>query len=188
MISTNDFKKGVRFEHDGAPWHVIEHSVHNPSARGAATLVKVKARNLVTGQVLQKSFKAGDMFEEPDLQRFKVQYLYDEGDGVVFMDQESYEQHSVPKTLLEDAAPWLSEGFELVLLQYKGKIVNLELPQSVIATVRTVEGGAKGDTASGKVTSRAVLENGVALQVPTFIKEGARIKVDPSANAYLSRE
>ena len=188
MISTTDFKKGVRFEHENAPWQVMEHSVHNPSARGAATLVKVKARNLVTNQVLQKTFKSGEMFQEPDLQKLKVQYLYEEGQDLVFMDQESYEQYQVAKETMGERAVWMADGFELSLLQYNGRIINLELPQSVIAKVATVEGGARGDTASGKVTSRAELENGVVLQVPTFIKEGSSIKVDPSTNTYLSRE
>jgi len=188
MISTSDFKKGARFEHEGGPWQVMEHTVHNPSARGAATLVKVKARNLVTGQVLQKTFKAGEMFQEPDLQKLKVQYLFDEGESAVFMDQDTYEQYSVDKALLQTALPWLTDGFELSLLQYQGRIVNVELPQSVVAVVSTVEGGAKGDTASGKVTSKIMLENGVELQAPTFIKEGERIRVDPEANAYLGRD
>ena len=187
MISTNDFKKGMRFEQDGAPWQVMEHSVHNPSARGAATLVKVKARNLVTGQVLQKSFKSGEMFDEPDMAKYKVQFLYPEGDDLVFMDQETYEQYPVGKDVLGDAARWLTDGFQLELLSYNGKIINVEMPQSIEITVSTVEGGAKGDTASGKVTSRATLENGVDIQVPTFIKEGTRIKVDPSTNTYLGR-
>lgn len=188
LISTNDFKKGVRYETEGAPWQVMEHTVHNPSARGAATLVKVKARNLVTGQVLQKTFKAGEMFQEPDLARLKVQYLYDEGTDLVFMDQETYEQHNVPRETLGDASVWMTDGFELELLQYNGRIINVELPQSVIATVSMVEAGARGDTASGKVMARATLENGVVLQVPTFVKDGSNIKVDPATNTYLSRE
>ena len=188
MISTNDFKKGVRFEQDDAPWQVMEHSVHNPSARGAATLVKVKARNLVTGQVLQKSFKSGEMFVEPDLARLRVQFLFEEGTDLVFMDQETYEQHNVPRETLGDAAVWMTDGFELELLQYNGRIINVDLPGSVSAVISTVESGARGDTASGKVTARATLENGVVLQVPTFIKEGTRVKVDPTTNTYLSRE
>ncbi len=187
MISTNDFKKGARFEQEGAPWQVMEHSVHNPSARGAATLVKVKARNLVTGQVLQKSFKSGEMFDEPDMAKYKVQFLYEEAGDLVFMDQESYDQYPVGKEILGDAARWLSDGFELELLSYNGQIINVEMPQSIVVTVATVEGGAKGDTASGKVTSRAILENGIEIQVPTFIKDNTQIKVDPSTNTYLGR-
>lgn len=187
MISTNDFKKGVRYELDGAPWQIMEQSVHNPSARGAATLVKVKVRNLVTGQVLQKSYKAGEMFDEPDLTRLKVQYLYEDGEDLVFMDQESYEQFNVAKEKLGDSLPWLTDGFELELLKYNSDIINVELPQSVVAEVSSVEGGARGDTASGKVTSKAILANGIQLQVPTFIKEGSKVKVDPTTNAYLGR-
>ena len=187
MITTGDFKKGVRFEEDGAPWQVMDVSVHNPSARGAATLVKVKARNLITGQVLQKSYKAGEAFDEPDMARLKVQFLYEEGQDLVFMDQDTFDQYNLNKEMLGDAETWMDEGFELHLLRYNGQIVNFELPQSVEAVVRTVEAGAKGDTASGKVMSRAVLENGVALQVPTFVKDGATIRVDPATNTYLGR-
>ena len=188
MISTNDFKKGVRFEQEGVPWQVMEHSVHNPPARGAATLVKVKARNLITGQVLQKTFKSGELFGEPDLVRLKVQFLYQEGDALVFMDQESYEQHHVPKEKLGESLPWMVDGFELFLLQYNGEVINVELPQSVPCVVSSVEGGAKGDTASGKVYSKAYLENGLTVQVPTFIKEGNKIRIDPASNTYLGRE
>jgi elongation factor P len=187
MISTNDFKKGLRYEHENAPWQIMEHTVHNPSARGAATLVKVKARNMVTGQVLQKTFKSGDMFNEPDLEKLTVQYLYDEADDVVFMDQETYEQHNVANEKLGDAKAWLSEGFELQLLKYNGEIINIELPQSVEATISSIEMGAKGDTATGKVLSRAVLDNDVTVMVPAYLKEGARVKVDPSTNEFLSR-
>ena len=187
MISTSDFKKGARFELDGAPWQIMEMSVHNPSARGAATLVKVKSRNLKTGQVLQKSFKSGDMFQEPDLNKMIVQYLYDEGEDLVFMDKDTYEQYNVRADLIGDARPWMNEEIELTLLQYNGDVINVELPQSVIATISTMEAGAKGDTASGKVLTKAVLENGVTIAVPTFIKEGQKIKVDPSDNSYLGR-
>ncbi|MDJ0837622.1 MAG: elongation factor P [Acidobacteriota bacterium] len=188
MISTNDFKKGVRYELEGAPWQVMEVSVHNPSARGAATLVKAKSRNLKTGQVLLKTFKAGEMLNEPDLNRMTVQYLYDEGEDLVFMDKDTYEQYNVRAELIGDARPWLNEEIELMLLQYNGEVINAELPQSVIATVSTVEAGAKGDTASGKVLAKAVLDNGVTIAVPTFIKEGQKIKVDPGTNSYLGRE
>lgn len=188
MISTSDFKKGTRFEQDETPWQVMEVTVHNPSARGAATLVKVKARNLKTGQVLQKTFKSGENFNEPNLEKLKVQFLYEEGEDLVFMDQETYEQHHLPKTQIgEEGLPWMTDGFELELLRYNLEIINVEWPQSVVATMRSVEQGAKGDTASGKVLSRGVLENGIEIMVPTFIKEGSQVKVDPSGNTYLSR-
>ena len=187
MITTSDFKKGLRFENEGAPWQVLEHTVHNPSARGAATLVKVKARNLITGQVLQKTFKAGETFDEADLQKLKVQFLYEEGEDMVFMDMDSYEQHHFAKEKLDDVLPWLTDGFELHLLRYRGEIINIEMPPSVTAKVISVEAGARGDTATGKVTSRAVLENGINLTVPAYLKEGVEVKVDPATNSYLGR-
>lgn len=187
MITTNDLKKGARFEHEGAPWHVMEVSVHNPSARGAATLVKVKSRNLKTGQVLLKTFKSGEMLALPNLEKMTVQYLYPEGDDLVFMDQETYEQYNLPSTLLGEDAPWMTDGFELELLRYNGEVISYELPSSLVVTIRSVEQGAKGDTASGKVLSRGVLENGIEIMVPTFVKEGSQIKVDPTTNTYLGR-
>lgn len=188
MISTSDFKKGMRFEEEDAPWQVMEVTVHNPSARGAATLVKVKARNLKSGQVLQKTYKAGETFNEPDLEKLKVQFLYEEGDDLVFMDQETYEQHHLPKVQIgEEGLPWMTDGFELELLRYNLEVISVEWPQSVVAAMRSVEQGAKGDTASGKVLSRGILENGIEIMVPTFIKEGSQVKVDPSSNAYLGR-
>ena len=187
MISTNDFKKGFRFESEGAPWQTMEVTVHNPSARGAATLVKVKARNLLTGQVLQKTFKAGEMFEEPDLNRTEVSFLYSQGDEVVVMDEESYEQYSIPMEKVESTVVWMTDGFKFQLLWYKGEIIQIELPDSVEVVVSTVEGGAKGDTASGKVLSKAVLENGVEIQVPIYVKEDSKIRVNPSTGGFLSR-
>ena len=187
MITTSDFKKGSRFELDGAPWQILDVTVHNPSARGSATLVKVKVRNLMTDQVLQKSFKSGESFEEPDLSRIQVQYLYEEGSDIVFMENETYEQFNIPKSKIESAIPWLSDGFELQLLKYSEEIINIELPPAITVAVRTVEAGEKGDTASGKVLSRAILENGISLMVPTYVKEGSQIKVDPSSCTFLSR-
>ena len=187
MISTSDFKNGFRYEDEGAPFQVMEFTVHNPSARGAATLVKAKVRNLITGQVLQKTYKSGELFEEPDLSVRQASYLYAEGSDFIFMDGETYEQYVVPGTVIGDLEPWLQDGFEVKLMSYNGVFIQVEPPQSVVVTVDYVEPAAKGDTASGKVLSKARLTNGVNLQVPAFIKEGSEIKVDPSTGEYLGR-
>ena len=187
MISTNDFKKGLRFEHEGAPWQTMEITVHNPSARGAATLVKVKSRNLLTGQVLLKTFKAGEVFEEPDLVKSEVSFLFDQGDEIVVMDEQTYEQYTLEKDKVGDKVIWMSDGLKFQLLWYKGEVIQIELPDSVEVTVSSIEGGAKGDTASGRVLSKAVLENGFEIQIPTYVKEGARIKVNPVLGSFISR-
>lgn len=187
MISTSDFKKGARYEEEGVPYQVLEFTVHNPSARGAATLVKAKVRNLVTRQVLQKTYKSGDQFALPDLVTRTVQFLYKEGEDYVFMDQENYEQYAVGDQVVGDMVPWLSDGFEVKLMSFNGDFIHLEPPSSVLVKVSYVEPAAKGDTASGKVLAKARLENGVELQVPAFVKEGSEIKVDPSNNEYLGR-
>src|SRR5690606_13737783 len=114
-----------------------------------------------------------EMFDEPDLQKMTVQFLYNEGDELVFMDQATYEQYPLPKEMLgEEVLPWLTDGFQLELLKYNGEIISKELPNHVFSTVASVESGTKGDTASGKVMSKAILDNGVVIQVPTYIKEG----------------
>ena len=157
--------------------------------RSSPRLVKGHVTGPVTLALgLETNFEERAAIYEPDLARLRVQFLFEEGTDRVFMDQETYEQHNVPRETLGDAAVWMTDGFELELLQYNGRIINVDLPGSVSAVISTVESGARGDTASGKVTARATLENGVVLQVPTFIKEGTRVKVDPTTNTYLSRE
>jgi elongation factor P len=187
MIKTSDFKKGLRFELEGAPWQIMDISIHNPTARGAGTLVKTKVRNLLTDQVLQKTFKAGEMFQVPDLKKTEVRFLYDQGDEIVVMDEETYEQHHIAHEKVADYLPWLNDTVIVSLLWYNGEIIQIELPDSVEIEVSAIEGGAKGDTASGKVLSKAELVNGVQLQVPSFIKEGSRIRVNPNTGEYLSR-
>ncbi len=187
MISTSDFKKGMRYEDEGVPFQVMEFTVHNPSARGAATLVKAKVRNLISGQVLQRTYKSGDMFTQPDLSVRQVQFLYPDGSDFVFMDQETYEQYSVSPAIIGSLTDWLSDGFEAKLMSFNGQFIQVEPPTSLVVAVSYVEPAAKGDTASGKVMAKARLANGIEMLVPAFIKEGSEIKVDPSTNEYLGR-
>jgi len=187
VITTSDFKKGLRYEHEGSPWQVMEVTIHNPSARGAATLVKAKSRNLLTDQVLLKTFKAGETFDEPDLNKTEVSFLYDQGDDIVVMDSESYEQYTIEKSKIGEQVIWMVEDFVFHILWYEGVPIQFELPDSVEVKVSTVESGAKGDTASGKVLSRAVLENGFPMQVPSYVKPDSKIKINPRNGTFISR-
>ena len=187
MISTSDFRKGTRFLLDGDPYVVMESQTQTPSARGAATLVKVKVRNLRTGQVFDKSFKAGEKFKEPDLEKKSVQFLYSEDEGLVFMDQGSYEQFTVRRQELGDKADYITDGLECKSMFFEGRLLDLELPPTVEFTVVEVEPGTRGDTVQGSATKPAVLENGLRVQVPLYIEAGERIRVSTRDGTFSER-
>lgn len=187
MITTSDFSKGTRYLHNDAPFTIIDFTVQSPTARGGATLVKVKARNLLTGQLVNETFKSGTKFEQPDLEYNTVQYLYQDGEEVVFMDSSSYEQFQLPKASLENEIKYLTEDLKIRAMYFNGNPINVEIPAQVELTVTMVEPGTKGNTASGSVTTRSELSNGMECQVPLNVKEGDRILVDTASNTFYSR-
>lgn len=187
MISTADFKKGVRVLLEGDPYTIMDTRSQTPSARGAATLVKIKVRNLRTDQVLDMTFKSGERFHQPDLDNRGLQYLYQEGDDLVFMDLDSYEQVYVRREDIEEQAAYLSENMELKGLFFEGKLLDLDLPAMVELTIVECDPGARGDTAHGNVTKRAVLDNGLEVQVPLFIENGERIRVSTKDGKFAER-
>ena len=188
MISTADFKKGARILIDGDPYVIMEIQTQSPSARGAATLVKLKIRNLRTDQVFDRSFKAGEKFQEPDLEKKLVQCLYADGeDDFVFMDMVTYDQFSLSREDLGEQANYLSDGMEMKAMFFEGKILDLELPTAVELKVVEAEAGTKGDTASGGATKRAILANGLKIQVPLFIQTGDVVRVSTKTGKFLER-
>ncbi len=187
MLTTSDFKKGVRVLIEGDPYVVMETQTQTPSARGAATLVKVKVRNLRTDQVFDKSFKAGEKFDEPDLEKKSLQYLYDEGEALVFMDQATYEQISVPKDELGDKAAYMTDNLEVRALFFEDKVLDVELPNTVELEVVEVEPGTKGDTVQGSATKPATMSNGMRVQVPLYIKTGDVIRVSTKDGRFSER-
>ena len=187
MISTADFKRGQRLLVDGAPYVVEEHTVQTPSARGAATLVKVRLRNVVTGQITDRTFKAGEKFEEPDVAIRPVQFLYRDGDGSHFMDQETYDQFTLGDDVLGEATPWLNDQLALTGVFFNGNAVGVSLPTFVEAEVDMVGGGSRGDTASGKNLKDATLTNGKTIKVPLFIETGERVLVDTRTWEFARR-
>src|SRR5262245_39357479 len=170
MLTTADFKKGLRIEVDDTPYLVLDYTVQTPSARGSATLVKAKIRNILTGAVFDRTFKSGEKFEEPDVQMRQVQYLYAEGDEYHFMDTASYEQFHLPAERMGGQAQWLVENATLRSLLYRGQVVGVEFPQFVELKVREVEPAARSDTASGNQTKAATLETGAVIRVPIYLK------------------
>lgn len=187
MLTTADFKKGLAILIEGEPYVIMDYTVQTPSARGSATLVRIKARNVITGQVFDRTFKAGDKFEEPDLERRKINFLYGEGDDFHFMDEESYEQFHLDRAALGDAARWLSEGITLRSIVFQGRVLGVELPQFVELEVVETGPGGRSDMASGKVTKPATLSNGTSIRVPVYLGAGERVLVDTTTGEFVKR-
>lgn len=186
MITTNDFKRGLVIELDGAPCLLLDISIHSPTARGGNTLVKFKYRNLLTKQVLEKTLKAGEKVDEADFERRKGQFLYPEGEGAVFMDLENYEQYSVNADLFEPVSGFLLEGMDVTLGIYEGQVVSVEPPATVELTISETPPIIKNATATAQ-TKEALLETGFRLQVPGYLESGETIKVDTREGRFVSR-
>ena len=192
MITTSDFKKGLRIELDGAPWTVVQTTTQTPSARGASTLVKARLKHVLTGQVSDRTFKSGEKFNEPDLYLRSAQYLYSEREGsdhvYYFMDTENYEQFPLRGEEIGTLSAWLVENLEVRAISYNQQVVGIELPQFIELTVDSVEPGSRGDTASGSVTTTAYTASGIRVQVPLFVKAGDQIRVDTETGSFKDRK
>ncbi|MBI4037954.1 elongation factor P [Candidatus Curtissbacteria bacterium] len=184
MISVTELRSGAVFEEDGQYWMVISYE-HIKMGRGSGN-VKVKAKNLESGSTVEKSFITGARVQDAQLARKKVQYLYRDGGGVHLMDMETYEQFTVPATLVSDVSKFLKEGMEVTLFLIEDKAVNVELAKIVDYKVTQTGGSAKGNTA-GAAQKDAVLENGLTVKVPLFIKTGELIRVDTRSGQYVER-
>ena len=191
MLTTSDFKKGVRVEMDGAPYTIVSVKTQSPSARGAATLVKARLRNVLTGQITDRTFKSGDKFVEPDLQMRDAQFLYSSPDGdtttYYFMDNTSYEQFELSAEALDDQARWLVDDLSVRAVLYNNQVCGIELPQFVEMELDMVEPGSKGDTASGGVTTTGTTTTGVRVQVPLYMQPGDWIRVDTGTGTFKER-
>jgi len=186
MIIAADLKRGVVFQLEGAPCLVLDISVQSPTARGGNTLIKTKYRNLLTAQVLTKSFKSGDKLDEADYARRKGQFLYATDDGGVFMDMENYEQFEVSGDVYDDVSGYLTDGLELTLGVFNDLLVTVELPLTVELTVTETAPAIKNATATAQ-TKEAVLETGLSIQVPGYLEGGELIKVDTREGRFISR-
>jgi elongation factor P len=186
MITTSDFKKGLVIQVDGAPCIIIDVVFQSPSARGANTMVKTKYRNLITSQVLEKTFRSGDKLEEADFERHKGQFLYADGGRGIFMDLENYEQFEQDEDAFALLSPYLLEGTEVILGLFQGRMVNVDLPMVVELVVTETAPALKNATATAQ-TKEAVLETGLRLQVPLYLEAGEKIKVDTRDGRFISR-
>ena len=184
VVSTNQFKSGMAIEIDGQPFTIIEFQHVKPGKGGA--FVRTKVRNIASGAVLDKTYRAGEKFVRMHTQSRKMAYLYSTDNEVVLMDNETFEQVSVSRPMAEDALEWVVENMEVELLFINDAPFEVAAPNLVELTISQSDPGVRGDTAQG-ATKPAVLETGAVVQVPLFVDEGQRIKVDTRTREYLSR-
>ena len=185
MYSTTDFRKGLKIEIDGTPFEIIEFQHFKPGKGGA--MVRTKLRNILNGRVLDNTFRSGEKVERPNLESRDMQFLYHEGEQLVFMDMTTYDQMHMDAEATAGKANYLKDGQECRVLLYNEKPLDIEIPASLVLEVTDTEPGAKGDTVSN-VTKPATLETGIVIQVPIFVNIGDRVKVDTRTNGYLGRE
>lgn len=184
MVSTNNLKNGMTLLIDGKLQQIVDWNHHKPGKGGA--VVRTKLRHFETGKVVEKTFRAGEDVEQAIIDRRTLQYLYRDGDDLVLMDNETYEQQNAPVGVIGEAIDYLLEGDELGVSVYDGRIVGVELPASKILQIVETDPGHAGNTATS-ATKPATLETGKTVQVPLFIENGERIKVDTRSGDYISR-
>ena len=186
LIEAIGVKRKMYFEFENTPYYCMDVEVSTPTARGGQTLVRLKMRNLLTRAVFDKTFKAGDRFKEPDLETVEASYLYSDGDGSYFLDQESFDTHTLTSQMMGDALEFLVEGAMIQLHKFNGNPIGLMLPEKVELTVAYTEPGARGNT-SGNVTKLARLETGLEIQAPLYVEEGEKVKVYTETREFAGR-
>src|SRR5437867_1900339 len=187
LIEALEIKRKMYFEYEGTPYHCLDVEVSRPTARGGQTLVRIKMRNLLTRSVHDKTFKAGDKFQEPDLEDVSTSFLYADGEGYHFMDQESFETITLRVDTLGDDRLLLVDNVLVQIQKFNGQPIGVQFPPHVELTVTSTEPGVRGDTASGGVTKAATLETGLEIRVPLFIKEGEKVKVHTETREFAGR-
>ncbi|MGI6642674.1 MAG: elongation factor P [Bacillota bacterium] len=184
MISTNDFRTGVTVQIDGQPWIVVDFQ-HVKPGKGSA-FVRARIKNVLTGNVLERTFNAGEKLPRAHIEKREAQYLYSMGDDYTFMDTETYDQIVISKDDVGNGVIYLVENMSVSILSYDNRVIGVEIPNFVELVVTDTEPGFKGDTATGG-TKQATLETGAVVKVPLFISVGDKIKVDTRTNTYIER-
>jgi elongation factor P len=183
-VSTNQFRNGMHVELDGQVWRIVEFQHVKPGKGGA--FVRTKLKSLDSGAVVDRTFRAGEKMPRVHTETKNVQYLYDAGDDVVFMDEQTYEQLSIPRATVEEELAFIQPSGSVPLLTVDGRPAGVQLPASVELVVVETQPGVRGDTVTN-VTKPAKLETGAVVQVPLFVNAGDRIKVDTRERRYISR-
>lgn len=184
QIPTGDFKKGMKVLLEGEPYEILECNFRKPG-KGQA-MYSTKLRNLLKGTILDRTYRSGDSLESADVHRSDGQYLYRDAQGYTFMDNDTFEQHTLPAESVEDKMQFLKEGDVCGMLYWNGQVIGMTPPQQVILEVTYAEPAARGNTATN-VTKAATVETGAEVQVPSFIVQGDRIKIDVATGAYVER-
>ena len=185
VISTTDFKKGMKILYNNAPYMILDYHHVKPGKGGA--FVKTKMRNMITGLIWEDTFRSGEKFEQPDLEYTDMQYLYADGDLYHFMDQNTFDQVAFNKEQIDDVLDFLREQEIYTVLYFEGKPITVTPPMFMEMTVAQAMPGVRGDTAQGGATKPATLESGLVIQVPLFINEGDIVKIDTRDKSYMER-
>jgi len=185
MISSNDFRPGVTIELDGEVWRVIEF-LHVKPGKGSA-FVRTTLKSAQTGKTLERTFRAGETVPQAVLEKSTMQHTYKDGESYVFMDMASYEEASLSAQQIGSKVKYIKEGMEVNVVRWKDKVIDVELPNTVVLTVTETDPGVRGDTATGG-TKPATVETGAIVNVPLFVNVGDRIKIDTRDDSYLGRE
>lgn len=185
MISSNDFRPGVTIELDGEVWRVVEF-LHVKPGKGSA-FVRTTLKSAQTGKTLERTFRAGEMVPQAVLEKSTMQHTYKDGENYVFMDMTNYEEASLSAEQIGSKVKYLKEGMEVNVVRWKDKVIDVELPTTVVLTVVETDPGVRGDTATGG-TKPATVETGAVVNVPLFVNVGDRIKIDTRDDSYLGRE
>jgi elongation factor P len=183
-MDTSDFRNGLSIIQDNEIYTIVEFQHVKPGKGGA--FVRTKLRNARTGAVIEKTFRAGERMEQARLERRTMQYLYHQDDDYYLMDKDTFEQISVPKSLIGEPVKYLKDGMDVTVVDHNGDIISVEVPFFVELEVTMTEPGVRGDTAAGG-SKPATLETGAVIQVPFFINIGDRVKVDTRTDTYLER-
>jgi elongation factor P len=187
LIEAIDIKRRTFFESEGVPFTAIDVDISRPTARGGQTLVRIKMRNLITRAVFDRTYKAGETFQEPDLEMVPASYLYGGNDGYNFMDQNTYDTLTLGEDMIGDDRQLLVENQLVQIQKFNGRPIGVSLPQHVELSVASTEPAVRGDTASGGATKIAVLETGLSVRVPLFIEEGERVRVHTETREFVGR-
>ena len=184
MYQTSDIRKGLKFEIDGEPYIVVDFQFVKPGKGNAFTRTKIKS--MLSGRVLEKTYKSGESLQPADLEERPMQYLFSDGTQFTFMDSETYEQIELTRDQLGDVVDWLIENLEVAMLLHNGSPINIDPPNFVDIEITLCEPGVKGDTATG-ATKPATLSTGAIVNVPLFINEGETIRIDTRTGEYAGR-
>ncbi len=183
--STNEFRQGLKIEVDGQPWVMVYNQFVKPGKGNAFNRTKVK--NMVTGRVVEKTYKSGETVDLAEVDERTMRMLYTDNDGVVFMDDNTFDQITINWDRAEDVKNWLMEDLLYNIVFFKGEAITIEPPTFLEIKIAETAPGARGDTASGRVLKPATLETGAEIQVPIFIDEGEIVKIDTRTGEYVSR-